>query len=77
MALMSKSTTHRRDASLGVVPQELVFDPFFNVREAAAYSKSGYFGIQNNGAWIDELLLTVTWVWPTKPTPICANSPVA
>ena len=41
--------------SLGVVPQELVFDPFFNVREALRI-QSGYFGVKNNDAWIDELL---------------------
>ncbi|AOW12267.1 ABC transporter ATP-binding protein [Hydrogenophaga crassostreae] len=41
--------------ALGVVPQELVFDPFFTVREALRF-QSGYFGIQKNGAWIDELL---------------------
>ena len=40
---------------LGIVPQELVFDPFFNVREALRF-QSGYFGVKNNGAWIDELL---------------------
>ena len=40
---------------LGVVPQELVFDPFFNVREALRF-QSGYFGIQHNDDWIDELL---------------------
>ena len=40
---------------LGVVPQELVFDPFFSVREALRI-QSGYFGINNNDAWIDELL---------------------
>ncbi len=40
---------------LGVVPQELVFDPFFTVRETLKI-QSGYFGIRNNGAWIDELL---------------------
>ncbi len=40
---------------LGVVPQELVFDPFFNVRETLRI-QSGYFGIRGNGAWIDELL---------------------
>jgi ABC-2 type transport system ATP-binding protein len=40
---------------LGVVPQELVFDPFFNVRETLRI-QSGYFGIQNNDGWIDELL---------------------
>ncbi len=41
--------------NLGVVPQELVFDPFFNVREALQF-QSGYFGIRNNDVWIDELL---------------------
>ena len=40
---------------LGVVPQELVFDPFFTVREALRI-QSGYFGIKKNDAWIDELL---------------------
>jgi len=40
---------------LGVVPQKLVFDPFFNVREALRI-QSGYFGIRHNDAWIDELL---------------------
>ena len=40
---------------LGIVPQELVFDPFFSVRESLVI-QSGYFGVRNNGAWIDELL---------------------
>jgi ABC-2 type transport system ATP-binding protein len=40
---------------LGVVPQELVFDPFFTVREALRF-QSGYFGITGNDAWLDELL---------------------
>ena len=41
---------------LGVVPQELVFDPFFNVRETLRI-QSGYFGIRNNNDdWIDEIL---------------------
>ncbi len=40
---------------LGVVPQELVFDPFFNVREMLRI-QSGYFGMRNNDAWVDELL---------------------
>lgn len=46
-----------RDArmNLGVVPQELVFDAFFTVREALRF-QSGYFGIKNNGAWIDEII---------------------
>ncbi|MBC7734065.1 MAG: ABC transporter ATP-binding protein [Bacteriovorax sp.] len=45
--------------SLGIVPQELVFDPFFSVREALRI-QSGYFGVRSdkraNDAWIDELL---------------------
>ena len=41
--------------ALGVVPQELVFDPFFTVREALRI-QSGYYGIRNNDAWIDELM---------------------
>jgi len=41
--------------ALGVVPQELVFDPFFTVREALTI-QSGYFGLRDNRAWIDELL---------------------
>src|SRR5574343_664856 len=40
---------------LGVVPQELVFDPFFNVRETLRI-QSGYFSIRNNDDWIDEIL---------------------
>jgi ABC-2 type transport system ATP-binding protein len=40
---------------LGVVPQELVFDPFFTVRESLRI-QSGYFGVKKNDAWIDELL---------------------
>lgn len=40
---------------LGVVPQELVFDPFFTVRESLKI-QSGYFGIKHNEHWIDEIL---------------------
>ena len=40
---------------LGIVPQELVFDPFFSVRETLRI-QSGYFGVKNNDDWIDELL---------------------
>jgi ABC-2 type transport system ATP-binding protein len=40
---------------LGVVPQELVFDPFFTVRETLRI-QSGYFGIRGNDAWIEEIL---------------------
>lgn len=41
--------------SLGVVPQELVYDPFFTVRETLRI-QSGYFGFRNNDDWIDEIL---------------------
>ncbi|WP_373796830.1 ABC transporter ATP-binding protein [Neisseria dentiae] len=47
--------TYAARMSLGVVPQELVFDPFFTVREALRF-QSGYFGIRNNGRWIDEII---------------------
>jgi ABC-2 type transport system ATP-binding protein len=40
---------------LGVVPQELVFDPFFTVRETLRI-QSGYFGLRRNDAWIDEVM---------------------
>jgi len=41
--------------NLGVVPQELVFDPFFTVRETLRI-QSGYFGLRRNDAWIDEVM---------------------
>jgi ABC-2 type transport system ATP-binding protein len=41
--------------TIGVVPQELVFDPFFTVREILRI-QSGYFGLTRNEAWIEELL---------------------
>ena len=49
--------TQYREArrNLGVVPQELVFDPFFTVRETLQF-QAGYFGLKRDDAWIDELL---------------------
>jgi ABC-2 type transport system ATP-binding protein len=42
--------------NLGVVPQELVFDPFFNVREMLRF-QAGYFGRgKENDAWVDEVI---------------------
>ncbi|MXS76881.1 ABC transporter ATP-binding protein [Nitrosomonas sp. JL21] len=41
--------------NLGVVPQELVFDPFFTVREILRI-QSGYYGITGNNRWIDEII---------------------
>jgi ABC-2 type transport system ATP-binding protein len=60
--------------SLGIVPQELVFDPFFTVREALRI-QSGYFGVRGNDAWIDELLHSLGLA--DKATPTCASSPAA
>jgi ABC-2 type transport system ATP-binding protein len=40
---------------LGVVPQELVYDPFFTVRETLTI-QSGYYGLRNNSEWIDEII---------------------
>jgi ABC-2 type transport system ATP-binding protein len=45
----------RARRTLGVVPQELVFDPFFTVRETLRI-QSGYFGIRGNDAWIEEVM---------------------
>jgi len=44
--------------ALGIVPQEIVFDPFFSVRETLRF-QAGYYGIVRSPAldrWIDELL---------------------
>ncbi|MEJ1959181.1 MAG: ABC transporter ATP-binding protein [Nitrosomonadales bacterium] len=46
---------HESRRLLGVVPQELVFDPFFTVRETLRL-QSGYFGLRRNDAWIDEVM---------------------
>ncbi|MDQ5847480.1 MAG: ABC transporter ATP-binding protein [Pseudomonadota bacterium] len=49
------SEYRRARSMLGVVPQELVFDPFFTVRETLRL-QSGYYGIRRNDAWIDEVM---------------------
>lgn len=51
----TRSDYRQARRALGVVPQELVFDPFFSVREILRL-QSGYFGITKNDPWIDELL---------------------
>lgn len=52
--VVKQATASRR--MLGVVPQELLFDPFFKVREVLEI-QAGYFGVdRKNRAWIDELL---------------------
>jgi ABC-2 type transport system ATP-binding protein len=40
---------------VGIVPQELVFDPFLTVRESLCL-QSGYYGLRRKNAWIDELM---------------------
>ncbi len=40
---------------LGVVPQELAFDPFLTVRQTLTF-QSGLYGVKNNKVWIDELI---------------------
>lgn len=41
---------------LGVVPQELVYDPFFTVRETL-FLQAGYFGVKKTASgWIEELM---------------------
>ena len=41
---------------LGIVPQELVFDPFLTVREAVSI-QAGYYGVGAEGEdWIDEII---------------------
>ena len=50
------SDYRRARRRLGVVPQELVFDPFFSVREMLRF-QAGYFGLgKENDAWIDEVI---------------------
>ena len=60
--------------SLGVVPQELVFDPFFTVRETLRI-QSGYFGLRDNEAWIEEVMQHLDLT--TRPTPTCVRSRAA
>jgi len=55
MGADTASEYRRARRMLGVVPQELVFDPFFTVRETLRL-QSGYFGMRSNDAWIDEVM---------------------
>ena len=60
--------------ALGVVPQELVYDPFFTVRETLRI-QSGYFGLRRTTT--GSTRSCSTWGWPTRPTPTCARCPAA
>jgi ABC-2 type transport system ATP-binding protein len=59
ISVMGQDTVNDYQAArmaLGVVPQELVFDPFFNVREMLRF-QAGYFGRgRENDAWVDEVI---------------------
>ncbi|TAK42101.1 MAG: ABC transporter ATP-binding protein [Betaproteobacteria bacterium] len=55
MAADVVSDYRRARRRLGVVPQELVFDPFFSVRETLRF-QSGYYGLRRNDDWIDEVM---------------------
>ena len=59
VAIMGHDTVNAYQAArmaLGVVPQELVFDPFFNVREMLRF-QAGYFGRgRENDVWVDEVI---------------------
>jgi ABC-2 type transport system ATP-binding protein len=59
ISIMGHDTVNDYQAArmaLGVVPQELVFDPFFNVREMLRF-QAGYFGRgRENDAWVDEVI---------------------
>ena len=71
-AIVSDYRTARRN--LGVVPQELVFDPFFTVRETLRMQPC-YFGLKNNEKWIDEVMESLDLT--NRPTPACASCPAA
>ena len=44
--------------AVGIVPQEITFDPFFTVRETLRL-QSGFYGIRHNDIWISTLIYTV------------------
>ncbi|MBT7077341.1 MAG: ABC transporter ATP-binding protein [Pelagibacterales bacterium] len=44
--------------SIGVVPQELILDPFFTPRETLEY-QSGYYGVPKSENCVEEILETV------------------
>jgi len=51
-----RSDWRKTRMTLGVVPQELAYDPFFTVREMLRL-QSGYFGLgSSNYEWIEEIL---------------------
>ncbi len=57
--VVADATAARR--ALGLVPQELIADPFFNIRQLLTL-QSGYFGLRGakQQAWIEELLVRLS-----------------
>ena len=51
--VVQESLAARR--KVGIVPQELLYDPFFTVRESLIF-QSKYYGIHDNQQWINTLL---------------------
>src|SRR6185312_8071718 len=45
----------RAKKSLGVVPQELAYDPFLTVYKTLKF-QSGLYGAANNKDWLDEII---------------------
>jgi ABC-2 type transport system ATP-binding protein len=54
--------------SLGIVPQEIVFDPYFTVEETLSF-QSGYFGIRKNQERIRMLLRRLS-LWDKRREPV-------
>lgn len=44
--------------NIGIVPQEVVFDPFFTTRQYLL-QQSSYYGIYDNHEWVDKLIDTM------------------
>jgi len=65
-SLATRSAELKR--SLGIVAQEIAFDPFFTVEETLSL-QSGFFGIRKNGSWI-RLLLERLSLWDRRDDPV-------
>lgn len=65
-SLATRSAELKR--SLGIVAQEIAFDPFFTVEETLSL-QSGFFGIRKNGSWI-RLLLERLSLWDRRNDPV-------
>ncbi len=58
VSLLGRDLFHERawcKRRMGVVPQEIAFDPFFSPREVLKFSR-GMYGQKTDDVWVDELL---------------------